>query len=181
MVAAIVCADLNYGIGSKNDLLVRIPEDMKLFKQLTTGNFIIMGKKTYESLPIKPLPNRKNIVITSNWFDIMSHIINDEADFNNAYFFPMDQVKDVLHLINHEQIDVYNNKDIYIIGGGKIYKELLSYCERVYLTRVLYTYENADTFFPNIDKMNEWKMTSESEIKEHNGIKYQFCIYDKKE
>ena len=106
---------------------------------------------------------------------------NDTRISDATYFFPIEEVKDVLYLVNHDKIDVYNNKDIYIIGGGKVYKELLPYCERVYFTRVLHTYENADTFFPNIDEMNEWKMTSEGEIKEHNGVQYQFCIYDKKE
>ena len=70
--------------------------------------------------------------------------------------------------------------NIFVIGGGQIYKELLPYCEYVYVTKVFNCYDNADTYFPNIDEMQEWEMKSASEIKEHNGIEYQFCEYRKK-
>lgn len=71
-----------------------------------------------------------------------------------------------------------NNNGIYVIGGGQIYSELLNSCERVYITKV-FTESEADTYFPNIDKKSEWELTEASEIKEHKGIQYQFCVYDR--
>lgn len=169
MIAAIVCTDLNYGIGSKNELLTHIPEDMKMFRELTTNNIIVMGRKTWDSLSKKPLPNRTNVIITrrANWTYL---------DDNNVIFCDMERIKSFL---KNTDTQCYDN--IFIIGGGQIYKELLPYCNRIYLTRVLNTYENADTFFPNIDEMQEWSIVSESKIKEYNGIKYQFITYEKGE
>lgn len=168
MIAAIVCVDQNYGIGSKNSLLAHIPEDMERFKEMTTGHSIIMGRKTYDSLPNKPLQNRTNIVIT--------HMKKQ----------PKIQGEGLIHS-NMEYIKAWLSKDevieenngIYVIGGGAIYKELLPLCERVYITKVFHSYEDVDTYFPNIDEMPEWEMTSASELKEYNGIQYQFCVYDR--
>lgn len=168
MIATIVAIDKNYGIGSKGDLLAHIPEDMKNFKKITTNNIVIMGRKTWDSLPNKPLQNRINIVITS--------YANPQYSYsNNTVFCNMDFVKSFLS--SNKFLRFYNN--VYIIGGGKIYKELLPFCEQVYITKILHEYEDVDTYFPNIDNMPEWEMTSESEIKEHNDLQYQFCIYDK--
>lgn len=170
MIAAVVCVDQNWGIGKDNDLLVHIPEDMKMFKRITTNevpntSFVVMGRKTYDSLPKKPLPNRVNIVITSSVEDI-------EEIEENVFFVSMEYA---VEFLTNDHV-VSRNKGIYIIGGGMIYKTLLPLCEKVFVTKVHNTYE-ADTFFPNIDDMNEWKLESESEIKEHNGINYQFCVY----
>lgn len=169
MISAIVCTDLNYGIGSKNELLTHIPEDMKMFRELTTNNIVIMGRRTWDSLSKKPLPNRTNVIITrqANWTYL---------DDNNVIFCDIERIKSFL---KNADIQCYDN--IFIIGGGQIYKELLPYCNRVYLTRVLNAYENADTFFPNIDEMQEWSIVSESELKEYNGVQYKFCIYEKGE
>lgn len=168
MISAIVCVDFNWGIGSKNNLLAHIPEDMKFFKQQTENNIVIMGRKTYDSLPVKPLPNRTNIVITH----MNSHpqlqregLIHSNMEFIKSWLSQKEAINESMN--------------IYVIGGGTIYKELLPFCERVYITKVFRVYGNADTFFPNIDKMPEWEMTSASDIKEHNGIYYCFCVYDK--
>lgn len=169
MISAIVCVDENWGIGSNGDLLVHIPEDMKFFKEKTNGNTVIMGRKTYDSLPKKPLPNRENVVITNttkNGFSI-------RMDEDGTVFTNLDDVKYALKL---KEMDEFN---IFIIGGGKIYKELLPYCDNVYVTKVFHSYNNADTYFPNIDNMPEWVMESASEIKEYNGIEYQFYTYKK--
>lgn len=166
MIAAIVCADTNFGIGAKNQLLAHIPEDMKMFKKRTDGNIVIMGRKTYDSLPIKPLPNRTNIVITSN--------TALEPTDNNTIFSNIEFVKHWLSNYNATS----NNGDVYIIGGGQIYKELLPYCNHIYITKVFHSYDNADTYFPNIDEMpDDWRLAYKSEVKEHNGIKYQFLYY----
>ena len=169
MITTIVCTDLNYGIGSKNELLIHIPEDMKFFKQQTDDSVVIMGRKTYDSLPNKPLPNRTNIVITSN---------TSLKSTGQTIFSSIEYIKNWLF---NKRDATRDNENIYIIGGGEIYKELLPYCDKVYLTKVFKTYENADTFFPNIDEMHEWKLTNSSEVKEYNNIQYQFLTYEKGE
>lgn len=169
MISTIVCVDENWGIGGNGDLLVHIPEDMKFFKDMTNNNTVIMGRKTYDSLPKKPLPNRENVVITNttkNGFSL-------RMDEDGTVFTNLDNVKYALKL---KEMDEYN---VFIIGGGQIYKELLPYCEYVYVTKVFHCYDNADTYFPNIDNISEWVMESASEIKEYNNIKYQFCKYRK--
>ena len=169
MVCAIVCADKNWSIGYKGNLLVHIPEDMRFFRNKTVNNVVIMGRKTYDSLPSRPLPYRTNIVITSK---VEEHY---EIDKNGTIFVSMDFIKTLLENLSSE-----SSVNFYIIGGGQIYKELLPCCNRVYVTKVNYAYENVDTYFQNLDKDSEWSLTSESEEKEHIGIKYKFTIYDKK-
>lgn len=169
MIAAIVAIDSNYGIGSNNELLAHIPEDLKMFKEITTGGAVIVGRKTYDSLPKKPLPNRTNIIVTSQAKD------KPELKGANEIIANMEYIK--TWLSNDEVI--HDNEGIYVIGGGMIYEELLPYCERMYITKIHHAYDNADTFFPNIDNLSEWGLTSASEIKEHNGVKYQFCVYDR--
>lgn len=170
MISAIVCIDENFGIGSNGDLLVHIPEDMKFFKEKTTNNVVIMGRKTYDSLPVKPLPNRTNAVVTSK--------INKpcEIDDNGVYFVSMDFIKEFLDILPRYAEEA----DCYIIGGGQIYKELLPYCKYAYVTKVYCSYNNVDTYFPNIENMTDWEIEYENEIKECNGVKYQFCTYRKK-
>lgn len=167
MISAIVCVDQNWGIGYKGDLLIKIPEDMAFFKEKTSGNTVIMGRKTYDSLLIKPLPNRENVVITNNFLNGY----NLRRDENGTVFTDLISIKDVLRL---KEMEEYN---VFIIGGGQIYKELLPYCEYIYVTKVFHCYDNADTYFPNIDNIPEWVTESTSEIKEYNNIKYQFCKY----
>ena len=163
MIAAVVAVDENWGIGSNNELLAHISEDLKNFKKLTKNNVVIMGRKTYESLPNKPLPNRVNVVISSK-----NHTLEDKG----IIFVSMDYIKTFLGTQSSNAL-----ADCFIIGGGMIYKELLPYCEKVYVTKIHHAYENVDTYFPNVDKMPEWEMTMISENKKYNDIEYQFCIY----
>ena len=109
MIAAIVAVDENWGIGRNGDLLINIPEDKKFFKERTNGSIVIMGRKTWDSLPKKPLPNRKNYVISKR----QKHV-------NGVDFISMDSA---IELIQNE------DSDIFIIGGGQIYEKLLPYCE----------------------------------------------------
>ncbi len=166
MISAIVCVDENWGIGYQGKLLAHIPEDMKFFKDKTTNNAVIMGRKTYDSLPLKPLPNRTNIVITSKK--------NKTHDNDATSYVSMKFIKTYFDTLSQKSMANY-----YIIGGGQIYKELLPYCDKVYVTKVFHCYDNADTYFPNIDNIPEWEIESASEIKEYNNIKYQFCTYKK--
>ena len=166
MISAIVCVDENWGIGNNGNLLVHIPEDMKFFREKTIDSVVIMGRKTYDSLPLKPLPQRTNIVITST--------NNNRPDEEDTFFVSMEFTKTYLDMLHNSPVEYF------IIGGGQIYKELLPYCECAYVTKVFRCYNKADTYFPNIDNMPEWEIKSASEIKEHNNIKYQFCEYRKK-
>lgn len=164
MVAAIACIDLNFGIGYKNQLLFNIKEDLEYFKTITKDSIVIMGHNTWKSLPKKPLPNRVNIVITNN-----------PPNNTDAVYVNLEGIK--------KYLDVHAPKtsnNIFIIGGESIYKELLPYCEHIYLTRVHEEAKNVDTYFPNIIGSDSWEISSMSEIKENNNIHYQFCIYDRR-
>ena len=160
MIYAIVAADKNNGIGFNGDLLEHIPEDLKYFKQLTTGNTVIMGRKTWDSLPNKPLPNRTNIVITNNTN------MEGQAEF-------MDLTDVILYFIYNK------NDDIFIIGGGKIYEELLPMCNRVYVTKIFKDHDQVDTYFPNLDESDKWAPATCSDIRQQGDLMYQFWQYDR--
>ena len=162
MISAIVAVDENWGIGYNGDLLEHIPEDLKYFKQLTSGNTIVMGRKTWDSLPKKPLPNRFNIVITSQ-----------ERHFEEmTAFIPFSEA--VSRLKHSPKED-----DWFIIGGGQIYKELLPYCDRVYVTKIFKNHNQVDTYFPNLDESEEWTPAICTDIRQYKDLTYQFWQYDR--
>jgi dihydrofolate reductase len=171
MIIAIVCVDKNWGIGYQGKLLTCIPEDMRFFKEKTTNNVVIMGRKTYESLPSKPLPRRTNIVVTSK---ITSPCEVCEVDENGTIFVTMDFVKTFLSTLSENSPVNY-----FIIGGGQIYNELLPYCQKAYVTKVNYGYKNVDAHFPNLDTMNNWAETENGEGKDYKGLRYKFCVYER--
>ena len=160
MISAIVAVDNNWGIGFNGDLLEHIPADLKYFKELTSGHCVMMGRKTWESLPKKPLPNRTNIVITNN-----------PNKYNDAEF--MDLFNATLYLIYNK------NDDIFIIGGGKIYEELLPMCDRVYVTKIFKDHDQVDTYFPNLDESDEWAPAMQSALHAYKDLTYQFWQYDR--
>lgn len=162
MISAIVAVDENFGIGFNDNLLEHIPEDLKHFKQLTTNKTIIMGRKTWESLPNKPLPDRLNIVITSK----------ERSLGEMTVFIPFEEA--YLRATHTTSEDEW-----FIIGGGSIYKEFLPICDKVYLTKIMVSHENVDTYFPNIELMDNWKCVEQSEIKQYNDISYQFKTYSR--
>ena len=157
---AITAVDKNWGIGYNGELLFNIPEDKKFFRNMTIGKTVIMGRKTFESLPNgKALQNRKNIVFTRN------------ADYSADNVVICHSVAEL-----KKAVDGIDTNDVFIIGGAEIYKIMLSFCSVIYVTKID-AEKTADCFFPNIDKMYEWKLTDCSEIKEYEGIKYKFCTY----
>ena len=165
MISAIVAVDENWGIGFNGELLEKIPEDLKYFKELTTGNTVVMGRKTWDSLPIKPLPNRGNFIISRETPLLME---------NKAIRMNLDMIKDTM--------EANKNENYFIIGGGQIYKELLPFCDRVYVTKIYTSHENVDTYFPNLDEpeeWNTWKVVHQSKTKIYNNILYQFWTYDR--
>lgn len=169
MVSAIACVDKNWGIGFQGKLLVNIPEDMRFFREKTANSVVIMGRKTYDSLSVKPLPNRINIVITSK-------VDKTTIDEKGVIFITMDFAKTYLNTLPSN-----SPVDYYVIGGGQIYKELLPYCNKAYITMANYAFENADAFFPNLENDKDWEMTENGAEKIHHGIHYNFCTYKKEE
>ncbi|HIS30964.1 MAG TPA: dihydrofolate reductase [Candidatus Limivivens intestinipullorum] len=158
----IVNVDKNWGIGLNNKLLVSIPADMKFFRQTTTGNVVVMGRKTLESFPNGlPLKNRRNIVLTRD---------------------PEYKVKDAEIVHSREELmELLKDCDssrVYVIGGESVYRMLLPDCDTVHVTKVDHAFE-ADTFFPNLDEMPEWKITADSEEQTYFDLEYTFLKYER--
>ena len=159
----IACVDANWGIGYKNELLVRIPSDQKFFRETTTGKVVVMGRKTLDSFPNgKPLKNRTNIVITSNK--------NLEKREEEIY---VNSLEECLELLKN-----YKDEDIFIIGGASIYKQFLPYCRKAYITKVDREF-SADSYFPNLDRDSEWKLTKESDENTYFDNTFEFCEYER--
>ncbi|MDR2458033.1 MAG: dihydrofolate reductase [Clostridiales Family XIII bacterium] len=168
----IVAVDKNWGIGKKNKLLCYLPSDLKFFKEKTEGNIIIYGRKTLLSFPKeKPLKNRINIILTKNISNIenFKSILNENTFIANSITAAIDKSKKIA---NKE------NKEIYICGGEKTYKEFLPFVSRLYITKIDDDF-NADKFLPNIDALNTFNLINESEIKNENGINFKFTIYER--
>ena len=163
MISAIVAVDENWGIGFNGELLEKIPEDMKQFRLLTHKRTILMGRKTWDSLSKKPLPDRLNLVITRG-----------ERKFDNmTVFINMEEAK-----VRAKEAAKNHNDEWFVIGGGQIYKELLPFCDRVYVTKIFKSHNNVDTYFPTLEQ-KEWKITHQSEILTFNDLQYQFLTYDR--
>lgn len=159
----IVAVDNNWAIGCKGSLLIRIPNDHKNFRQETTGKVVVLGRKTLETFPQgMPLKNRTNIILSAN---------------------PDYQVKDavVVHSKEEllEELSQYKEEDIYIIGGESVYRMMLPYCDVAHVTKIDHVYE-ADSYFPNLDEMDEWTVTADSEEQTYFDIAYQFVKYERK-
>lgn len=157
----IVAVDGNWAIGNNGDLLCKNPIDMKFFKETTTGKVVIMGRKTLESFPKqKPLPNRTNIVLSRN-NEIDGCIVVNSID-------------ELLIKVKN-----YDDDDLFVIGGGQIYKELLPYCKKAYVTKMKNIFK-ADTYFPNLDELDDWEMVDKSEDFKYENIEFNFFIYENK-
>lgn len=178
-ITAIAAVDENWGIGYNGELLERIPEDMKRFKELTENNIVVMGRKTQESLPNKKLSNRTNIVLTSKDLNDEDKVFYTDV-VGLDYLLSLSQIYEMGYDRWQSFTDrkMPNLKDIYIIGGASVYKQLLPYCDKIYLTHIYKKYDNVDAYFPEVD-MTEWEIESASELKEYNGIQYSFINYKK--
>lgn len=158
----IVAVDRNWAIGKDNQLLVRIPADMKFFQGETTGKIVVMGRKTLESFPgAVPLPRRTNIVLTRNrdYHVKGAQVVNSREDL-------------------FEEMRKYPSEDVYIIGGDSVYKQFLPFCDTAYVTKIDFAYE-ADAYFPDLDAMEEWKEVSSSEEQTYFDLEYTFVKYEK--
>ena len=160
MLKMIAACDLNWGIGKDGKLLVSIPADKKFFRAKTEGSVIIMGRKTLESLPGgRPLPDRRNIVITTG--------TGLKAPDVLAVHSPEEAVRAAAS---------FGTEESFVIGGGEIYRALLPYCDTAYITRIDYAYD-ADTFFPDLDADPGWRRTEEGEEQTYFDLVYRFDVY----
>ena len=160
-LSIIVAMSENYGIGKNNDLLWHIPDDLKRFKRLTTGHTIIMGKKTYESLPVKPLPNRVNIVI---------------SDVPGETF----EGCEMAYSIEEAIAKCPEDDECFVIGGGMIYKQFLEHVDRLYITLVHKNF-TADTYFPEFNR-DDWKLIEEESHKPEGNLdfSYTYTTFERK-
>ncbi|MFO7620256.1 MAG: dihydrofolate reductase [Bacteroidales bacterium] len=160
MISIIVAIAEDRGIGKDNELLWHIPEDLRRFKRLTYGKTVIMGKRTWESLPRKPLPGRRNIVLT----DIPGECIDCSE---TAY-----SIEDALAKCGRDD-------EIFVIGGGTVYRQFLPLADRLYITHV-HRKLPADVWFPEID-MRKWKVIEIEDFQpEDDGIPYSYVVYERK-
>jgi dihydrofolate reductase len=158
-ISIIVAIAENFAIGKNNELLFHLPNDLKRFKQITTGHPVIMGRNTLSSLPKWPLPNRRNIIITDKPED---QFPGCEVVFSTV---------EAIELVKDES-------EAFVIGGGSVYRQFFPVANRLYLTVVNKTFD-ADTFFPEID-YKDWNVLSREEhFDEHNGFSYTYLNLEK--
>ena len=161
MIIAIVHADKNWGIGKGNDMMFSLPKDMKFFRETTMGHTVVMGGNTLRSFPNqKPLKNRVNIVLSRGQ-------VRDDCVIVRSY----DELKNAMK--------ARENEDIFVIGGGEVYRELLPYCHGAYVTKVD-AIGGAEVFFPNLDAHPDFVCVEEGEPIEDNGLTIRFTKYENK-
>jgi dihydrofolate reductase len=162
MISIIVAVSDDWGIGKNNELLWHIPGDLRRFKKLTLGKCVIMGKKTWESLPRKPLPGRKNIVLTDKPGECIECSVT-------AY-----SISDALSNCDKDQ-------EVFVIGGGSVYRQFMPVADRLYITHV-HKKAPADIYFPKID-LRKWKVIEREEgiSEDEMKIPYSYVIYERRE
>lgn len=159
----IVAVDENWGIGRKGELLVRIPNDQKFFREETTGKVVVLGRKTMETFPGgRPLKNRKNIILST------------KPDYKVEGAEVVHSIKELL-----EAVKEYPSEDVYIIGGDSVYKQMLPYCDVAHVTKIDMAYD-ADAYHPNLDKDPEWEITADSDEQVYFDLTYHFVKYERK-
>jgi dihydrofolate reductase len=158
----IAAVDKNWAIGNKGELLVRIPNDQKTFRELTTGKVIVFGRKTLDTFPGKqPLPYRTNIVLTK------------DKNFKLKGAEACNSIEELL-----EKLKAYKSEDVFIIGGDSVYKQMLPYCDTAHITAIDYEYE-ADAYLENLDENPEWKKTADSDEITYFDLSYSFIRYER--
>ena len=162
MISIIVAVAENYAIGKKGDLLCHMPADLKHFKEITSGKTVMMGERTFFSLPKHPLPNRRNIVLT---------------DVKGKTFEGAEAVYSLEEMIQA----VKGEEEAFVIGGGMVYRQAMKIADKLYITHIHHSWEDADTFFPEI-KESEWKLLSAErhEADEKNPYAYTYAEYGRR-
>ena len=158
----IAAVDNNWAIGYQNSLLVRIPRDQQMFREMTEGKVIVVGSKTFETFPQKqPLKNRVNIILTR------------DAKYSVKGAVTVHSIEELM-----EELQKYDPKDIYVAGGASVYAQLLPHCDTAHITKIDYAYQ-ADAYCPRLDTMADWKCTAESEEQTYFDIEYYFRCYER--
>ncbi|MCM1191043.1 MAG: dihydrofolate reductase [Butyrivibrio sp.] len=158
----IAAVDNNWAIGNKGELLVRIPNDHKHFREETTGKVVVLGRKTLQTFPQGlPLKNRTNIILSR------------DKNFTVKDAVVVHSVEELL-----EKLQDYRTEEIYIIGGESVYRQLLPYCDVAHITKIDREYE-ADARFPDLDKDPEWEITADSDEQTYFDIAYTFLRYER--
>lgn len=162
MLSIIVAIAENYAIGKQGDLLCHLPNDLKHFKEITGGSTVIMGERTFFSLPKHPLPNRRNIVLT----DVPG------KTFEGA---------EAVYSIDEARALVAPNEEAFVIGGGMVYRQFMTIADKLYITHIHHSWEDADTFFPVIEPA-VWQQTAAKRhtADERNPYDYTFAEYLRK-
>ena len=160
MISIIAAIDNNRAIGLNNRLLCRLPNDLKYFKSVTVGNTVIMGRRTFESLPVKPLPDRKNIVLSASL----------KGDLEGCII--AGSIEALLTLCCEED-------ECFVIGGAQVYRQMLPLAQKLYITRIYHSFE-ADAFFPEIHA-DRWQLqsTQMNARDEKHLYDYSFEIYSR--
>lgn len=158
----IAAVDNNWAIGCRDELLVRIPNDQKHFREETTGKVVVLGRRTLATFPQgMPLPGRTNIILSSD---------------------PSYRVKGatIVHSMEEllAELEKYDSGDIYVVGGESVYQQLLPYCDVAHITKIDRSYE-ADRYFPDLDRLPEWKITQDSEEQTYFDLEYVFLKYER--
>ena len=161
-ISIIVAMDSNRAIGNDNKLLCHLPNDLKYFKKTTQGHPIIMGRKTFESLPNGALPNRRNIVLSRN------------KDYECRGCELSSTIEDALALCRNEE-------NVFIIGGATVYEEAINFADELYVTHIDHAFESVDSFFPEIDNQ-KWIESSREDnpIDEKNKYAHSFVVYERR-
>lgn len=173
MLSIIACISKdNRAIGYQNRLLYHLPSDMVRFRELTTGHTIVMGRKTFESLPNGALPHRRNIVVSKSLKEI------DGGEVYPTLEEALRAAQDNTLSAPKEDTGITSPEEIFIIGGESIYRQALPAARKLYLTIVDKEPKQADTFFPAIDS-SAWEVT-EKEMRNENGLSFSFLTYIRK-
>ena len=161
IISIIVAIDEKNAIGKDNQLLCHLPNDLKYFKSVTQGHTVIMGRKTYESLPNGALPNRRNIVLSRN-----ENLQLERCEM-------ADSLENAIVLCKEES-------EVFIIGGATVYAKAIEFADKLYITNIHHTFEGTDAFFPNID-VNKWTEDSRlnNEAGDKNRYAHTFVVYNK--
>lgn len=162
MISIIVAIAENYAIGKKGDLLCHMPADLKHFKEITSGHTVLMGERTFLSLPKHPLPNRRNIVLT---------------DVKGKTFEGAETVYSIDEMVNC----INGDEEAFVIGGGMVYKQAMEFADKLYITHIHHSWSDADTFFPEIDPAI-WKQLSAERhsADDKNPYDYTFATYGRR-
>ena len=158
MMELIVNVSAEWGIGMGDNLLVAIKADLRRFRDLTIGKTVILGRKTLQTFPGgRPLKGRRNLILSSN----------KDLEIPGA---------EVVHDLNELFSAIGPEEEAVVIGGESIYRQLLPYCEKALVTKSYIDYP-ADRFFPDLDLLPNWRMVSEGDLLEENGIQFRYVDY----